>query len=195
MSRKFKLYTPYQMSKMSERDLRHAYSELRSIANKRLQRMQSHNIGIRARSGYRFPTIAEIEQSSRFTVASQLADVSTWLRDERTTVKGERRFLESFSRAMDEKGFSSLVDTPDKIYETLQFLDEIRDTHKEVQLPPSDILDVLSEAERLNIPINMLRDNIELFVAHMDELESVKPTKGGRSFSKQRLNALIRKWQ
>ena len=195
MSRKYKLYTPYQMSKMSERDLRHAYSELRSVANKRLHRMQSHNIGIRARTGYRFPTIAEIEQSSKFTVASQLADVSSWLRDERTTVKGERRFLETFSRAMEEKGFSSLVDTPDKIYETLQFLDEIRDTHKEVQLPPSDILDALQEAERLNIPINMLRDNIELFVAHMDELENVKPTKGGRTFSKQRLNALIKKWQ
>ena len=34
-----------------------------------------------------------------------------------------------------------------------------------------------------------------LLEEHLDELEDIKPTKGGRKFSSQRLNALIRKWK
>ena len=189
-----KLYTPYQLSRMSDSAIRKAYSELRSIANKRLTRLEKQGLGMTARTGYRFPTIKQVESSSRATVASELADVSRFLRDERTTVKGEKKFLSNFKELMTEKGYGDLVDTPDEIYTVLQFLDEMREEHKEMTLPSGDLLDALQEAERLKIPKDKLKANIDLFVAHIDELEQIQPTKGGRTFSTQRLNALIRKW-
>ena len=189
-----KLYSPYQISNMSESAIRKAYSELRSIANKRLGRLEAQGLGMTARTGYRFPTIRNIEESTKATIASKLADVSKFLRDPRTTVSGEKQFLNNFREMMVEKGYSDLVVTPDDIYKTLEFMEEIRDTNNNRLLPSGDVLDVLQQAERLKIPTEKLKDNIDIFVQHLDELENVKPTKGGRTFSSQRLNALIRKW-
>ena len=194
MAGKRKLYSPYQISNMSESAIRKAYSELRSIANKRLARLENQGLGMTARTGYKFPTIRNIEESSKATIASELADVSKFLRDPRTTVSGEKQFLNNFREMMTEKGYADLVDTPDDIYKTLEFMEEIRDTNNNRLLPSGDVLDVLQQAERLKIPTEKLKDNIDIFVQHLDELENVRPTKGGRTFSSQRLNALIRKW-
>ena len=190
-----KLFTPYQLSKMSESAIRKAYSRLRSIANKRLERLEKQGLGKTARTGYKFPTIKQVEESSRSTVASELADVSKFLRDERTTVTGEKRFLKDFQDMMTEKGYGDLVSNKDDIYKTIEFLEEMREQHKEMIIPSGDLLDAMQEAERLKIPHDKLKENIDLFVANLDKLEHVKPTKGGRTFSQQRINALIRKWE
>jgi len=194
-NREYRLYTPYQMSNMSESAIRKAYSELRSIANKRLGRLEKQGLGMTARTGYKFPTISNIESSSKMTVASQLADVSKFLRDPRTTVTGEKQFLADFKEMMTEKGYPDLVSDVEQIYRTIEFMEEIRETNSNKVLPSGDALDALQQAERLKIPMDKFKENIDMFVQHLDELEDIKPTKGGRKFSSQRLNALIRKWK
>lgn len=189
-----KLYTPYQMSRMSEKEIRAAYSELRSVANKRLGRLEAQGLNMTARTGYRFPTIRSIEESSRATIASELADVSKFLKDERTTVRGEKKFLNDFQEMMIDKGYGDLVETPDEIYKTIEFLEELREIHKDKILPSGDTLDALQEAERLNISKDKLIENIDIFASHLDELKNVKPSKGGAAFSGRRMNNLIKKW-
>lgn len=196
----YKLYTPYQLSQMPDTAIRREYSRLRGIANKRLGRLAKAGLNPTALSGYKFPTISQIEESSLSTIASELADVSKWLRQDTSTVKGERERVKNFQNYMGEQGAGDIVDTPEKLYEFFDFLDEIRDEHKETQLPPSDVLlleaaDVLTEGERLNIPRDMLIDNFQLFRSHLDQLEDIQPTKGGRRFSRQRMNALIKRWE
>lgn len=193
--RNYRLYTPYQMSNMSDSAIHKAYSELRSIANKRLGRLEKQGLGMSARKGHKFPTISDIESSSKMTVASQLADVSKFLRDQRTTVTGEKQFLADFKEMMTEKGYSDLVTDVDQIYRTIEFMEEIRETNNNKVLPSGDALDALQQAERLKIPMDKFKENIDMFVQHLDDLEDIKPTKGGRKFSSQRLNALIRKWK
>lgn len=192
--KKPKLFTPYQLASMTDAAIRKEYSKLRSIANKRLGRLQAQGLGKTARSGYKFPTIKDIESSSRATVASELADVSRFLRDPRTTVTGEKSFLENFKEMMTEKGYADLVETPDDVYKVLDFMEEIREENNNKVLPSGDALDALQQAQRLKIPMERFKENIDLFVQHLDDLENVQPTKGGRKFSTQRLNALIRKW-
>lgn len=193
-SKEYKLYTPYQMSSMKDSEIRKAYSELRSIANKRLGRLEKQGLGMTARTGFKFPKIAEIESSSKMTVASQLADVSKFLRDPRTTVSGEKAFLADFKEMMTEKGYGDLVDSSEQIYKTIEFLEDIRETHSNKILPSGDALDALQHAQRLKIPMDKFKDNIDMFVQHLDDLDRIQPTKGGRTFSSQRLNALRRKW-
>lgn len=189
-----KLFSPYQLSRMSEAEIRKEYSRLRSVANKRLARLQAQNIGKTARTGYRFPTIAQVESSSKATIASELADVSKFLKDERTTVTGEKKFLSDFQKMMTDKGYGDIVETPEEIYNTIEFLEQLREMHKDRILPSGDALDALQEAERLNIPREKLLNNIEIFVDHLDDLRGVLPTKGGRTFSSSRINSLINKW-
>lgn len=191
----YERYTPYKMKKMSESQIRTEYSKLRSIANKRLSRMQKLNIGMKAREGFRFPTIKEIEVTGLFSVNSMLADVSKWLADYRSSVTGEKQFLNDFQEMFTEKGYGDLVKTPEQIYTTIKFLESIREDYNDKLLPSGDALDALQQAERLKIPHEKLLENIDLFVDHLDDLENIQPTKGGRTFSSRRLNALIRKWE
>lgn len=203
-SKKYDIYTPYKMESMTEAQIRAEYSKLRSVANKRLQRLDSAGIGMRALSGYRFPTIAQIESSSKDTVASELANVSRWLGDYRSTITGERQFLEEFRSMMRSKNdgmYASLVETVQGTYELIGLLDDLRERYKNdllryrSGLTDKDIYDALQQAQRLNMPIDALKQNIELFVANMDALEKVQPTKGGRTFSSSRINSLVRKWK
>ena len=199
-SKKYDIYTPYKMESMTEAQIRAEYSKLRSVANKRLQRLDSAGIGMRALTGYRFPTIAQIESSSKDTVASELANVSRWLGDYRSTITGERQFISEFREMMQSKGYGSLVETPEDVYKVVGLLDDLRERYKNdllryrSGLTDTDIFDALQQAQRLKMPVEALKQNIELFVANMDALEKVQPTKGGRTFSSSRVNALVRKW-
>lgn len=190
----YERFTPYKIRKMTESQIRSEYSKLRSVANKRLARMEKLNIGMKAREGFRFPTIKEIE-SGIFSVGSMLADVSKWVSDYRSSVTGEKQFLNDFQEMFTEKGYGDLVETPEQIYTTIKFLETIREDYNDQLLPSGDALDALQQAERLKISHEKLLENIDLFVAHLDDLENVQPTKGGRTFSSRRLNALIRKWE
>lgn len=197
---KYKLFTPYLLSEMTDTAIRREYSRLRSIANKRLDRLARAGLNQTALSGYKYPTIADIEQSSRSTIASELADVSKWLRQDTSTIKGERERVKNFQNYLSGQGVGDIADTPEKLYEFFDFLDDVREKHKDLAQKPSDPViletaDLLTEGERLNIPREMLLDNYKLFVSHLDQLEELQPTKGGRKFSSQRMNALIRRWE
>lgn len=96
--------------------------------------------------------------------------------------------------------YGSLVETVEDTYNVIEMLDDLREKHKNELLKyrsgltDQDIFDALQQAQRLKMPIEALKQNIELFVANMDALEKVQPTKGGRTFSSSRVNALVRKW-
>lgn len=199
-SKKYDIYTPYKMESMTEAQIRAEYSKLRSVANKRLQRLDSAGIGMKALSGYRFPTIAQIQSSSKDSVASELANVSRWLGDYRSTITGEKQFISEFQEMMRGKGYGDLVATPEDVYKVVGLLDDLREKYANELLKyrsgltDQDIFEALQQAQRLNMPIEALKQNIELFVANMDALEKVQPTKGGRTFGSNRINALVRKW-
>lgn len=192
-----KLYSPHQISNMSDSAIRKAYSELRSIANKRVNRLNKS--GLTGQQS-RFPTLSELEsglpnRTLGSSISGALADVSVFLRSPRTTVSGLKQFYNDFSEMMIEKGYDSLVKDVDSIRNTLLFLEQIREENSNKILPSGDALDVLEETERLKIPIEKVIKNIDLFVTHLDDLENVQPTKGGRTFSSRRLDALIKKWE
>lgn len=191
---KSKIYTPYQIEKMSDREINKAYSQLRSIANKRLQRMEAQGIGQRAREGFRFPTIADVESSSKWSMESQLADVSRFLRSERTTVSGEKRFLNEFKEQMTEKGYGDLVESIDDIYNTIDFMEEMREQYSDKVFDSGDALDAYQHAQALGIPQEKIKENMDVFLSHVDEFTAITPNKNGKPIGQKRLNNLIKKW-
>ena len=125
--------------------------------------MQAQNIGIRAREGFRFPTIASIEASSKDTVSAALADVSMWLRSDRTTIKGERKAVAQFQETIRKMKYPDLVKDLDTTYETMKYLDDLREQYSDKIYDSGDVLDVLQQAQYLNIPQNVLEKNINAF--------------------------------
>ena len=172
-----KLYSPWQISKLSDAQINKAYSELRSIANKRLARQQAQNIGIRARTGFRFPTIADINSSSKDTVGAALADVSAFLRSDRTTIKGEKKAISEFRDRISSMGYPDLVSDLDSTYNTMEYLDQLREEYSNKLYDSGDVLDVLQHAQKLNIDKEILDKNIQKFYEHQKEFLKIKVPK------------------
>ena len=191
--RKYKLYTPYKMESMSEKEIRKAYSELRKVANKRLANMRKHNIGMRAREGFVFPTLKEIEESSKYTVESALADVSSWLRSDRTTVKGEKKAVAEFRNVIGAK-YPELVKDLDSTYMTMEFLDYMREKYTAKLYDSGDVLDVLQKAQYLNIGLDKLKENIKLFYDHKAQFEKIKNPKR-KGYTPVAVDRLIAKYE
>ena len=171
-----KLYSPYQIHKMTDREINKAYSQLRSIANKRLQRQQAQGIGMRARTGFRFAKIADIMSSSKDTVAAALADVSMFLRSERTTIKGEKAAIQQFQSVIG-KNYPELVKDLDTTYRTMEYLDKLREEYSDKVYDSGDVLDVLQQAENLNISEQVLQQNISIFFENKDKFLKIKTPK------------------
>lgn len=186
-----KTYFPWQIERMSNAELRKEYSRLRSIANKRVIRLREQELG---RYVTKFPTLAEIQSSNKVSVSSQLAEVSSFLRSERTTVSGEKRFLNDFAEKMRHDGYGDLVKSIEDIYNLIDFMEDMRETYSDKVFDSGDALDVLQQAQRLNIPYDKIAENYVAFATHLKELEKVKPSKSGRAFSQKRIDNLINKW-
>lgn len=184
-------YNRSQIEKMTNREINKAYSELRSIANKRIDRLISAGLGKRK---VKFPTIESIRNADMWTTGEYLREVSNFLRSERTTVRGEKKFLSRFTETMNEMGYGDLVDSAENVYDLIDFMDDLREEYGNKLFDSGDALDVLQEAQRLNIPIEIVKEKFDIFTAHISDLEKVRPSKGGAEFSQRRINNLIKKW-
>lgn len=186
-----KLFNPSQIRNMGSSAINKAYSELRSIANKRIQRMSEQGLG---RSKTKFPTIKEITETGKSSIQSALADVSKFLRSERTTVRGEKKFINDFQQTMTERGYGDLVQSREDIYNMLDYMDYLREQYSDKLFDSGDALDVLQEGQRLNIPPEKLKENYDIFASNLDKLEKLKPSPKGKEFSQRRINNFIKKW-
>lgn len=189
-----KLFTPYQIHKMGSGAINKAYSALRSIANKRLQRMQAQGLGVRAREGFRFPTIKQIQESSKDTVSAALADVSRWLSQPQSTIRGERRKIAEFRESMADMGYSDLTATLDDTYRLMQYLEDLREQYSNDLYDSGDALDVYQHAQDLGISQEVFEKNMNLFYENHREFLSISVNKNGKAIGAKRLQNTINKW-
>lgn len=186
-----KLFNPMQIQKMSMSEIHKEYSRLRLIANKRIGRLQAQGLGMQEN---KFPTIKSIKESKRMNISSQLADVSKFLRSERTTVTGEKKFLNDFASQMADNGYGDLVTNVTDIYNLIAFMEQMREQYSDKVFDSGDALDVLQQAQRLNIPYDKVAKYFDKFANNLDKLEQVMPSRSGAEFSQRRINNLIKKW-
>lgn len=182
---------PSDISKMSESQVRKLYSEYRSIANKRINRLTEQGLD---RGRNKFATIKEIAASDRKSYQSALADVVTFLRSDKTTVTGQKKFLSDFRSMMESKGYGDLVKTNADIYSVIDFMESMREQYSDKIFDSGDALDVLKESQRLRIPKEKVIKYFDEFAINLSELEKVKPSRNGKEFSQRRIRTLINKW-
>ena len=179
-----------QIRTASDSLIRKMYSEFRSVANKRIQRVNKAGL----RGGPMFPTIQQINDTGKMSIRSALADVQKFLRSERTTLTGQKRFMNEFRETMIEKGYSDLVSTNEDIYQMLDYMDYLREQYNDKLFDSGDALDVLQQGQRLNIPPEKLKENFDVFASNLDKMEKLRRSPGGKEFSQSRINKLIKKW-
>lgn len=165
-----KFFSPFQIGQMTNKQIRQEYSKLRSVANKRLGRLQAAGLG--DRGNYRFPVIKGRDNAQ---IAADLADVSRFLRDPRTTVTGERQFVKQEIKMLHDRGYDFVDRT--NFYDFIKFMEEKREEVGNKLFDSGDAADVFNEGQRLNIPADVLRKNFDFFADNLSAMEKTKPIK------------------
>ena len=133
-----RLFTPSQARKLSDAQARKEYSRLRSIANKRIQRLWESGYGD---SPALFPTIQEV-QTGFSNIAAALADVSSYIRNKRNTVKGARQWHKHMMEKFEAAGYGSLIDTIDDFKQFTDYMDYLREEYSDKVFDSGDARDV-----------------------------------------------------
>lgn len=180
------LFTPRMIEKAlsrtgGESQLRKAYSELRKVANKRLQRLEEQDLG--TYGSYRYPKLNEVADQD---VPGLLADVSRYLRDPRHTVRGEKQFLDKEIAELHKRGYDFI--NRSNIYDFFSYMEDMRQRYGNKVFDSGSVADAYNEAQRLRLPTNVLKKNFEAFMDQMDQIEKLKTTKGKRNITWSKLN-------
>lgn len=180
------LFTPRMIEKAlskpgGEAQLRKAYSELRKVANKRLQRLEEQDLG--TYGSYRYPKLNEVADQD---VPGLLADVSRYIRDPRHTVRGEKQFLDKEIAELHKRGYDFI--NRSNIYDFFSYMEDMRQRYGSKVFDSGSVADAYNEAQRLRLPTNVLKKNFEAFMGQMDQIEKLKTTKGKKNITWSKLN-------
>lgn len=166
---------PKDIRKLSSAELRKLYSSARSAANKRISRLKAAGIG------KRYTEFPKISNMSNADIRKELADVSKFMGDFRTSVSGEKRFLRDEISELNSRGYDFINQS--NIYDFIDFMEKERQEAGEKLYSSGDAVDVFNEGQRLKIPADVLHKHFEYFVENMDKMEAVKPIKTERAIS------------
>lgn len=162
-----KTYFPYQIERMSNRDIRKAYSDLRKTANKRLANLEKNDLG-----GYGAFRFAKLEQIHADDVGQELAELSRFLRDPRHTVRGARSYRENILDALHKKpGFEDVNENNFRAW--TEYMDHLREKYGNKLFDSGDATDVFMEAERLDLPANIIKYHYNLFKNNLEEIRRI----------------------
>ena len=162
-----KTYFPYQIERMSNRDIRKAYSDLRKTANKRLANLEKNNLG-----GYGAFRFAKLEQIHADDVGQELAELSRFMRDPRHTVRGARAHRDNILDTLHEKpGFEDINESNFRAW--TEYMDHLREKYGNKLFDSGDATDVFMEAERLDLPANIIKNHYNLFKNNLEEIRRI----------------------
>lgn len=102
----FERYDPQSLKKKSEKELRKEYSRLRSIARKRLERLETSEYNESAAyrlNRYKFKPLAEIKNENE--LRNRLSAVADFLKSKRSTVTGQRAIDKQIVKKLHEHGY------------------------------------------------------------------------------------------
>lgn len=122
----YPVYSPQQLRKMSDAELRKEYSRLRSVANKRIERLEKAGFGSSREVGYNagvYLPLGAIE--SRRELVSLTSQVSKFLAAKRSTVSGQRESIRRSVATWNRKGVNVNASNYSRFVELLTTLKSV----------------------------------------------------------------------
>ena len=204
-----KIYTPRDIDAMNIYEVRQTYAQMRKAANKRIRNIAKHGTitpktssrkgkstptsGVRFSDAvpgselYQFPAASTLSNEQ---VRAALADISMWIRDPAHTVKGEAREREfRLSLLQDKYPFV----TNENFYQFTNFMEDLRQQYSDKVFDSSAAADVFDNAQRINLPLDVVKKNFDYYAEHLKELQDMKPIRSKSGMTHAGMKAKIRK--
>lgn len=158
-------YNPQNVRELSDAQLRKAYSEVRSIARKRVERMAKSEFADTDIANRSFPTVRQVKTED---LRNALLDVSQFVRDPRSLLNYHRNIVTKTINTLESHGYAipreNLKDFGD-------FMEFARDRWKGRKMPPSDyVASIYETASKKGISAKTL---MREFRTWLDEEESM----------------------
>lgn len=180
------IFFPFQIGNMTGKDIKAAYSRLRSIANKRMARLENANLN--REPGKRFPSVRSLDEEG---LRTQLAEVSRYVRDDTHTVRGAKVRRAETIEALRARGITNVDES--NYLEYTEFMDAVVDEYGAKAYDSGDANDVFSAAQRIGIPTDLLKENIDYFFNNQKALSKMKPVRSEQGATLQALSRKIKR--
>lgn len=181
-----KIYTPNQIDAMSGQAVKEAFQHLKSVANKRIGRMQAQGLG---RPGMK--KFGSMRGMSEEQMRQGLAEVSRWIREPSHTVGGYKSQRAAMLDAFHEKGFDFVNE--ENYEDFIDFMEDLREEYGAKVFDSGAAADVFSNTQRIGIPPETVKKNFDYFANHMDELDRMKPIRSAKGGTMRAIKDKIRK--
>lgn len=125
----YPVYSPQTLRKMSDAELRKVYSRLRSIANKRIDRLKKAGLGSSREVSYNdgvYIRLAEVESRRELVILT--SQVSKFLHAKRSTVTGQRESIRRSVATWNRKGVNVNASNYSKFVDLLTTLKSVYGT-------------------------------------------------------------------
>lgn len=122
----YPVYSPQQLRKMSDAELRREYSRLRSVANKRIERLEKAGFGNSREVGYNAGVYIPLNAvESRRELVSLTSQVSKFLSAKRSTVSGQQESIRRSVATWNRKGVNVNASNYSKFIDLLTTLKSV----------------------------------------------------------------------
>ena len=186
-----KRYTPREVNRMSEDQLRKAYSHQRSIARKRSQRLIARGYG-EYDVAQEFPKLKDVKD-----IKEELLDVSLDLADPRTTLTGMKAYVAATLENLHESGYTFINASNLKSFG--DFMESKRALFASKILDSDRVARLFEQSERLKVSPNVLENKFGEYLADVDKLdklistmENMEINKGAARVSSSRILAKLK---
>ena len=164
-----KIFTPIDIDKMPANEVKEAFQHLKSVANKRIGRMQAQGLG---RPMQKFRSVRGMSEEQ---MRQGLAEVSRWIREPSHTVRGYKSRRSEMLDAFHEKGYDFVNE--ENYEDFIDYMEELREEYGSKVFDSSAAADVFGQTQRIGIDPDTVKKNFDYFADHLDELDRMKPVR------------------
>lgn len=172
---KLKEMSAYEVGKLSGKNLREAYQNVKNVINSRIRTFEAHDAGSAIPASLR----GGLESSrgrSEESLLQDIRDALRWSRGSGSSYRTYERVQESRRKKMQEALPDIDLSSTDKLKEFGNFMNEVSERYGEMaKIVSSQARALYAEAQRLNINKNALLKNMDYWLDHIDDLEKTDP--------------------
>lgn len=165
----YNVYNPYSLvRKFSEKELRHEYTRLRSIAMKRLDRLSKTEFNQSATfkaNSQGFPTARSLKDVKG--LAYELTAVSKFVASSYSTVKGQKKAKAEMLKSL-QKNYPNITD--ENYWNFIEFMNYAREKYGGKIYDSEQIAELFNVAQEKQIPQHILLRRINVFRKHIPEI-------------------------
>jgi len=169
-----KIFTPMEIAGMGSKAVREAYAGLRSVANKRIGRMNAQGLG----PSKGIQTFEKTRGMNEAEVRTALADVSRWLREPTHTVRGYKRRRSDLLDKYHEMGLNYINES--NFEDFIKYMNELLEEYGAKVFDSGDAADVYNNAQRIGVPTETVKKNFIYFAEHLEEMDRMRPVRSAK---------------